>query len=240
MKLSPLDIRHMEFERTAVGYRTRQVREFLERVASESEAVLHEVQSLRSQVADKDATIEALRATEAELKRTVVAAERIANEVKEHGTREADLVVRQAKQERLEMLREAAAQLDAARTELARLDHAQALVREQLRGQLTAFLAALDAKPSSRRHVAGDDVANDVIEALKATVAEARHDATRPRAVAARQPRPSSVDDAPPERTPPASSASSSDVGTPAPEDADADGDDAPAAPGTTVSTSGS
>ena len=33
MKLSPLDIQHMEFSRTVNGYNRRQVREFLERVA---------------------------------------------------------------------------------------------------------------------------------------------------------------------------------------------------------------
>jgi cell division initiation protein len=176
VKLSPLDIRHMEFERAAMGYRTRQVREFLERFAGESEAILQEVQSLRRTIAEQAAQIDGLRATEAELKRTVVAAQRIGNEIKEQARREADLVLRKARQERVEMLRDAAAELDAARSELARLDHAQALVREQLRGQLTAFLAALDARPSPRRAEPSDVAGEDVIAALKATVAAARRE----------------------------------------------------------------
>ncbi len=176
MKLSPLDIRHMEFERAAMGYRPRQVKEFLERVALESESILQELQTLRRTVAQQDTEIEALRATEAELKRTVVAAERIGNEIKEQARREASLVLRQAKHERIEMLRNAANELDAARSELARLDHAQALVREQLRGQLTAFLSALDAKPANRRLSGADEDGEDVIAALKATVAAARRE----------------------------------------------------------------
>lgn len=176
MKLSPLDIRHMEFERAAMGYRPRQVKEFLERVALESESMLQELQTLRRTVAQQDAEIEALKATEAELKRTVVAAERIGNEIKEQARREASLVLRQAKHDRIEMLRNAADELDAARSELARLDHAQALVREQLRGQLTAFLSALDARPASRRLSGADDDGEDVIAALKATVAAARRE----------------------------------------------------------------
>jgi cell division initiation protein len=176
VKLSPLDIRHMEFERAAMGYRPRQVKEFLERVALESESILQELQTLRRTLAQRDAEIEALRATEAELKRTVVAAERIGNEIKEQARREASLVLRQAKHERIEMLRDAANELDAARSELARLDHAQALVREQLRGQLTAFLSALDSKPANRRLSGSDEDGEDVIAALKATVAAARRE----------------------------------------------------------------
>jgi cell division initiation protein len=187
VKLSPLDIRHMEFERAAMGYRTRQVREFLERLATESEATLQELQALRRTVAQQDAEIEGLRATEAELKRTVVAAERIGNEIKEQARREAGLVVRNAKHERIEMLRAVATELDAARSELARLDHAQALVREQLRGQLTAFLAALDARPASKRPAGVDEDGEDVIAALKATVAAARREVAAEEAAAERR-----------------------------------------------------
>lgn len=166
----------MEFERGAMGYQRRQVRDFLDRVAHEAESVLAEVQGLRRQVASQGAQIDELRTAEAQLKRTVIAAERIGNEMKEQAKREADLVLQKARQERLDLLREAASQLDAARAELTRLEHAQALVREQLRGQLTAFLAALDARPT-RRSLHVDDGAEDVIAALKATVEAARREA---------------------------------------------------------------
>jgi cell division initiation protein len=173
MKLSPLDIRHMEFERAAVGYRQRQVREFLERVAREHESLLAELQELRRAVGDRDGVIESLRASEADLKRTVIAAERIGNEVKEGARREADMLMRQTRHERYEMLREAASQVDAARRELARLDQSQALVREQLRGQLTAFLSALDVRNPPRRPIRDRDEGDDVITALTAAVAAA-------------------------------------------------------------------
>jgi cell division initiation protein len=181
VKLSPLDIRHMEFERGPVGYQRRQVREFLDRVASESEALFAEVQALRQEVAAKAERIEELKATEAELKRTVIAAERIGNEIKEQARREAELVLRKAEGERIDMLRDAATDLSAARAELSRLEHAQALVREQLRGQLTAFLAALDAKPVKRSPL-HDEATEDVIAALKATVAASRHEVVVPQA----------------------------------------------------------
>ena len=171
MKHSPLDVRHMEFERSAMGYRRRAVRAFLERLADEVEDVLHEVRGLRQALAERDATIEGLRATEAELKRAVVAAERIGNEIKEQARSEAAAITRQARRERMHVLQETAAELEAARSELVRLEQTQALVREQLRGHLTGFLTALDARPSSRT---GATPAEDVIASLRDAIAEAR------------------------------------------------------------------
>ena len=171
MKHSPLDVRHMEFERSAMGYRQRAVRAFLERLADEVEDVLHEVRGLRQALAERDATIEGLRATEAELKRAVVAAERIGNEIKEQARSEAAAITRQARRERMHVLQETAAELEAARSELVRLEQTQALVREQLRGHLTGFLTALDARPGSRT---GATPAEDVIASLRDAIAEAR------------------------------------------------------------------
>jgi DivIVA domain-containing protein len=171
VRLSPLDVRHMEFDRGAMGYRHRAVREFLERLADEFEDLLREVQTLRDRVAKREAVIEELRATEAELKRAVVAAERIGNEMKEQARREADAITREARRERLHVLQDTAAALETARAELARLEQTQALVREQLRGHLTGFLTALDARPGGRSDAAGSE---DVIASLREAIEEAR------------------------------------------------------------------
>jgi cell division initiation protein len=176
VRLSPLDIRHMEFERGPMGFKTRQVGEFLERVAGDVEALLSELHALQRKLDTQGSEIEALRETEAELKRAVVAAERVGNQIIEQARREADLLLRQAQHDRLEMLRAADHELEAARSEVARLEHAQALVREQLRGQLTAFLAALDTKPAKRLRSAEDARGEDVIAALKEAVAAAQRD----------------------------------------------------------------
>ncbi len=173
MKLSPLEVRHMEFERGAMGYRKQAVREFLERLAEEIEDLLHEVQGLRAMVTERDEAIEGLLETEAELKRAVMAAERIGNEMKEQARREADAITREARRQRIHLLQETAAELEAARSELARLEQTQALVREQLRGHLTGFLTALDARPGSRTDSAPSQ---DVIASLRDVIAEARAD----------------------------------------------------------------
>jgi cell division initiation protein len=150
VKLSPLDIEHMEFSTGVGGYGKRQVREFLERVSQQLEETLRENQSLRDEIKKRDERIEELQVGEVELKRAVIAAERIANEIKENAKQEASLIVREADGQRTGMLREAETRLRSARAELARLEKEQQLFREQFRGLLKAFERGLD-QPEPRR-----------------------------------------------------------------------------------------
>lgn len=149
MRLSPLDIQHMEFARSVSGYARPQVREFLERVADEREEILRDLQALRDEMAKKDKRIEELQSTEMELKRTIIAAERIANELKENAKREAELIVQEAEQRKREILRETEVRLARSRADLERLDREQNLFREQFRGILDAFSRSLDNLPSA-------------------------------------------------------------------------------------------
>ena len=150
MDLTPLDIEHATFETAAVGYRKASVRAFLERIARGQEALLRENRALRDELDERAAEIDDLREAEAELKRAVIAAERIGTEMKDLARREAELIKASARDEAQGALRQAREQVRSAESELARLERSQALVREQLRGQLTAFLRALDALPSER------------------------------------------------------------------------------------------
>ena len=148
MRLSPLDIQHMEFGRSMSGYHRQQVREFLERIADEREEILRELQSLRDELAKKDEQIDELQSTEKELKRTVIAAERIANELKENARKEADLIVQEAEHRKRETLRSTEEQLAQSRAELERVARERKLFKEQFRGTLEAFLRTLDDLPS--------------------------------------------------------------------------------------------
>lgn len=149
MKLSPLDIQHMEFPRSMSGYHRQQVREFLERIADEREDILRELQTLRDELEKKDAQIEELQATEKELKRTVIAAERIANELKDNARKEAELIVQEAEQRKRETLRQTEDQLARSHADLERMAHERKLFKEQFRGTLEAFLRSLDDLPAA-------------------------------------------------------------------------------------------
>lgn len=106
MKTTPLDVRHQEFNGALSGYSRSKVRAFLADIADQFEDLLREMQSLRERVAEQERRIEEYRHSEEELKRTLVAAERITNEMKASAQREADLLVREAENERARILDE--------------------------------------------------------------------------------------------------------------------------------------
>jgi cell division initiation protein len=153
MKLSPLDIEHKEFGTGLNGYNKRQVDEFLALLAEQTEELLRENQTLRDEIARKDKAIEELQSAELELKRAVIAAERIGNEMKHNAKREADLIIKEAEYRKDLMLRDSHQRLREIQGELSRLEHERDLFREQFRGMLKAFERGLDKLEESQKRV---------------------------------------------------------------------------------------
>ncbi len=145
MKLNPLDVEHTEFRNTFNGYHKQQVREFLQKVAAGLESLNKENQQLREDIGRREKRIDELQQAEMELKRAVIAAERIGTEMKQNAKREAELVLREAEHLKEDMIRDAEGRLKEARYELARLEKEYQLFREQFRGTLHAFERSLDA-----------------------------------------------------------------------------------------------
>lgn len=144
MKLSPLDIQHIEFSSGLNGYSKRQVRDFLIRVADHYEDLLSENRRLSDEVAQLKQRVEELQHAELELKRAVIAAERIGNEMKQNAKREAELMLREAEQRKDALLREAQLKIKEVQAEVARLEKERDLFREQFRGMLHAFERSID------------------------------------------------------------------------------------------------
>ncbi len=145
MRLSPLEIEHMEFPRGAGGYQRRHVRDFLERVASDVADLLRELQELQGELDASRQQVSELQAKEAELQRAVIAAERIANEIKENAKREAKLILDEAERVRERRLADLDDEVARTRADLDRLQREQALFREQFRGLLQAYSRSLEA-----------------------------------------------------------------------------------------------
>lgn len=150
MRLSPLDIQQMEFQRGAGGYQRKAVRAFLDRIGLELEELLREHQALRAELERRDETIAELQTAEAELQRAIIAAERIGNEIKMNAQREAELMLQEAENLKQERLREVDARLHGARAEITRLEREHSLFRDQFRGMLEAYARSLEIRPAQR------------------------------------------------------------------------------------------
>src|SRR5690606_36327959 len=101
-----------------------------------------ELGSAKQQVSD-------LQAKEAELQRAVIAAERIANEIKENAKREAKLILDEAERLRERRVADLDGEVNRTRAELDRLIRERGLFREQFKGLLQAYTRSLEAIETS-------------------------------------------------------------------------------------------
>lgn len=157
-RLSPIDIQHAEFSRSVGGYDRKEVRAFLDRLSTEVEAGLREAQALKQKLDSAEARMSELRSAEAELQRAVVAAERIATDMKEVARREAEGLLKDAERQRQAHLRGAEEQLQRLQAELSHMQHKRGLFREQFRGMLKAYLHGLDADAETASALLDDSV----------------------------------------------------------------------------------
>ncbi|MBO1436567.1 DivIVA domain-containing protein [Meiothermus sp. CFH 77666] len=142
--LTPLDIRYQEFRLGLRGYSVAEVREYLGRVADVQTALIEENERLRSYIRDLEAELAKSKEGEAELKRAVVAAERIAREIKAQAEREAELIKRETESERQAALQELIEQMKRIKADIEQVRNERDLFVGQFRALLEGYLNSLD------------------------------------------------------------------------------------------------
>jgi cell division initiation protein len=155
MKHTPLDVRHKEFSNSLQGYAKKEVREFMMAVADDFEEAERNSRSMHERIAQLEAQVEELRQGEETLKRAVVSAERIANEIKANAEREAALFVKDAQtqsqgilqdteNQKENLLREALSRVRDIRVEIERLRADRAMFTTQFKSLLQGYLSNLE------------------------------------------------------------------------------------------------
>ncbi|GIW38110.1 MAG: cell division protein DivIVA [Meiothermus sp.] len=142
--LTPLDIRYQEFRQGLRGYSVAEVREYLGRVADVQTALIEENERLRSHIRELEAELAKSREGEAELKRAVVAAERIAREIKAQAEREAELIKRETESERQAALQELIDQMKRIKADIEQVRNERDLFVGQFRALLEGYMSSLD------------------------------------------------------------------------------------------------
>ncbi len=142
--LTPLDIRYQEFRQGLRGYVVAEVREYLARVADLQTGLIEENERLRSRIRELEAELARSREGEAELKRAVVAAERIAREIKAQAEREAELIRRETEAERQAALQELVEQMKRIKNDIEQVRNERDLFVSQFKALLEGYLSSLD------------------------------------------------------------------------------------------------
>ena len=96
MKVTPLDLRQQRFQTVMRGFDRGEVQSFLLEVADDYEHALRDNDKLRQDVAKLDAVLAEHRGQERNLRNTLLSAQKMADEIKEHATQEAALILREA------------------------------------------------------------------------------------------------------------------------------------------------
>ena len=96
MKVTPLDLRQQRFQTVMRGYDRGEVQAFLLEVADDYENALRENDKLHQDVAKLDAVLGEHRGQERNLRNTLLTAQKLADEIKEHAQAEAGLILREA------------------------------------------------------------------------------------------------------------------------------------------------
>ncbi|MGH9411258.1 MAG: DivIVA domain-containing protein, partial [Vicinamibacterales bacterium] len=116
MRITPMDMRQQRFRTGVRGYDRTEVVAFLTEAADDYEHALREIDRLRTDLQRMEALLVEHREREANLRDTLVTAQRVSNELKESAQNEAKLILREA-QGRADLL------LQKAQARLEEIDH---------------------------------------------------------------------------------------------------------------------
>jgi len=134
MRISPLDIHQKQFQKKWPGYHPGEVRNFLDMVQSEMEALVRENSQLKESLKKSEAALVDYKEREKSLKDTLVMAQKMTEEIKAGALKEAEIVLSEARLQGEQIVTSAHARLTQIHEEM-----------QELRGQRNQLLASLRA-----------------------------------------------------------------------------------------------
>ena len=140
MRITPIDIRQQQFTlKLFRGFDVQEVDAFLEDVANDYEQLVKENALLKEQVASLEERARGVADREKMLQDTLVTTQRMAEELKENGRREAQLMVREAELQADKLLEEARAEEGKIKNQILVLKRARRQLAEALRGTIEMY-----------------------------------------------------------------------------------------------------
>ncbi len=118
MNVSPLDLRQQKFSRALRGFDPVEVTSFMMAVAEDYEQALREADRLRTDLARMEAVLNEHREHERSLKSTLMAAQKLADDIKVHADEEARRIIRDAQSRSDLLLQKTEARLEDVQREI--------------------------------------------------------------------------------------------------------------------------
>jgi cell division initiation protein len=164
MKLTPLDLQQKSFRKVRLGgVDEKEVRGFLEMVASELEEMARKLNKQDEELRRREARINEFKDREQLLQQTLTTAQRLAEEMKAHGRKEADIVLSDAELQAEKIIANAQARRLQLIGEIDELKRARASFLQQLSAMIETHKAILEhikgeTQPSEPPPSTGDNI----------------------------------------------------------------------------------
>lgn len=148
MRITPLDVRKQEFNKSMRGFDCDEVRAFLNTLADEYETVLIDNKQIRERVIEQDEKIAEYMTMERTLRDTLMSAERVMSETRDNAGREGDLIVQEAQMKAKGILEECRLRTEELRREIVGLRKEKETYLARFRGLAEAQIRFIDTHES--------------------------------------------------------------------------------------------
>ncbi|MBD0290315.1 MAG: DivIVA domain-containing protein [Thermoleophilia bacterium] len=146
MSLTPVEIRHVSLARRPLGYARAAVDDLLADVTMSFEEVWRERADLRDELDRLESEVARYQELDALMRKSLVSAERAADELRAQAGKEAAVIVEEARVRAREITAEAEAERERLRADIRRLEALDAEVRAGYRAFLLTALGRVDGE----------------------------------------------------------------------------------------------
>ncbi len=144
MKITPVDITHKTFSKKMMGFDMDQVQNFLQQVSIQMESLIHERNSLRETLRERELNLLEYKERDKVLKDTIATASQMAERIRTDAEREAKLIITDAQQKSEIITRDARDSLKKMYQEVSDLKRARLQFEANLRALAQAHLSILE------------------------------------------------------------------------------------------------
>jgi cell division initiation protein len=146
MTLTPAEIRHTKLGRRPFGYDRRATDRLLADIVASFEQVWRERADLRDEIETVEGELARQKEIEGALRSTLISAERMADDVRTHARREADVIISEARSTARDIVSGAEVERERVHGEIRRLRALEVDVRAEYRAFLVAALDRLEGE----------------------------------------------------------------------------------------------
>ena len=144
MNVTPLDLRQHPFRSVVRGFDRTEVMSFLSEAADDYEQALRELDKLREELVRKDEQLTEHREREANLRNTLLTAQKLADDVRNSAKQNATIIVREAQNRADTVLQQAQVRLDDVKRDITELRLRRTDVESSLKASIGALNHALE------------------------------------------------------------------------------------------------